>query len=200
VAKLVSIGWSWLSDWRGEIPAKVNSYHGGRLSTGGRVTQDNLLGSLLCHCEERDSSLTLGTSSAIPMGSQTRLPRPDKSGLAITKRAWCWMKETATKGWRRDLRMRVSSLFLAPVAQTSPDFSYRLVSAAGHGSPSLRGTIMPKQSRTGMRLPRPFSGARNDRSVGGFTPIRGEMAVTSRTTISAHEASSTGRVPVGRGR
>jgi hypothetical protein len=34
----------------------------------------------------------------------------------------------------------------------------------------LRGTIVPKQSRRGIRLPRPFSGARNDRSVGGFAP------------------------------
>jgi hypothetical protein len=30
---------------------------------------------------------------------------------------------------------------------------------------SLRGTIVPKQSQRGIRLPRPFSGARNDKSA-----------------------------------
>jgi hypothetical protein len=67
----------------------------------------------------------------------------------------------------------------------------------------LRGTTVPKQSRRGMRLPRPFSGTRNDRSVGGFGPEpqsgRGWLGLTSKMTISAHEAFSTGRVPVGRG-
>ena len=31
------------------------------------------------------------------------------------KSAWCWMKETATKSWRRDLDESVSSLFLGPM-------------------------------------------------------------------------------------
>ena len=84
VAKLVSTGWSALSDLRREVPAKVNSYHGGRLCCSKNVGA-SLLGSLLCRCEERDSSLTLGTGSAISAGSQTRLSLPDKSGLAMTK-------------------------------------------------------------------------------------------------------------------
>jgi hypothetical protein len=63
----------------------------------------------------------------------------------------------------------------------------------------LRGTRMPKQSGRGMRLPRPFSGARNDTSVGGFAPTRGELGLMNKTTTSVHEAFSTGRVPVGRG-
>jgi hypothetical protein len=81
VAKLVSTGRSWLDDWRGEVPARVNSCHGGRLCAGGRVTR-------------------------------------------ATANAWCWMKEAATKSWRRDLQIQVSSLFLAPVAETASDLSY----------------------------------------------------------------------------
>jgi hypothetical protein len=38
----------------------------------------DLLGLPLCHCEER-------SDEAISVGSQMRLPRPDKSGLAMTK-------------------------------------------------------------------------------------------------------------------
>jgi hypothetical protein len=68
VAKLVSTGRSWLDDWRGEVPARVNSCHGGRLCAGGRVTR-------------------------------------------ATANAWCWMKEAATKSWRRDLQMLVSSFY-----------------------------------------------------------------------------------------
>ena len=134
-----------------------------------------------------------------PGGEPNEIATPRQVGARNDKGAWCWLKETATKSWRRDLQMRVSSLFLAPVAETSPDFSYRLVSAAGHGSPSLRGTRMPKQSGRGMRLPRPFSGARNDTSVGGLAPTRGELGLMNKTTISVHGAFSTGRVPVGRG-
>jgi hypothetical protein len=115
-----------------KVPANVNCYHGGRLCAGRRVIQDNLLGLLLCHCEER-------SDEAIPVGSQTRLPRPDKSGLAMTKRAWCWMKETATKGWRRDLLVPVPSLFLTPVAKSLPDFSYRSVCPAGEGNGYVHG-------------------------------------------------------------
>jgi hypothetical protein len=33
--------------------------------------------------------------------------------------AWCWMKERATKSWRRDLQMLVSSLFLGLTSKTT---------------------------------------------------------------------------------
>jgi hypothetical protein len=167
LAKLLGTSQSSPRDRTREVPAKVNSYHGGE-----------------------------------PNGIAT----PRQVGARNDKSAWCWMKETATKSRRRDLQMRVSSLFygfMATVTEATPDLSCCLVSAAGHGSPSLRGIIVPKQSGRGMRLPRPFSGARNDRSAGGFAPepeSGGEMGVTSRTTISAHGAFSIGRVPVGRGR
>jgi hypothetical protein len=64
-------------------------------------------------------------------GEPNEIATPRQVGARNDKRAWCWLKETATKGWRRDLNLQVSSLFLAPVAETSPDFSYRLVFAAG---------------------------------------------------------------------
>ena len=35
------------------------------------------------------------------------------------KSAWCWMKETAAKSWRRDLDEPVSSLFLGPTNRTT---------------------------------------------------------------------------------
>ena len=89
-AKLVSTGRTWLHGWTREVPARVNSYYGGRLCAGGRVNQ-------------------------------------------ATANAWCWMKEAATKGWRRDLQMRVSSLFLVPVEESLPDFCYHSVYPAGQG-------------------------------------------------------------------
>jgi len=97
-----------------------------------------------------------------PGGGPNEIATPRQVGARNDKGAWCWLKETATKSWRRDLQVRVSSLFLAPVAETSPDFSYRLVFAAGQ--------------RTGW------------------------LGLMNKTTISVHEAFSTGRVPVGRGR
>jgi len=72
-----------------------------------------------------------------PGGEPNEIATPRQVGARNDKGAWCWLKETATKSWRRDLQMRVSSLFLG---------------------------------------------------------------LTSETTISAHEAFSTGRVPVDGGR
>jgi hypothetical protein len=43
------------------------------------------------------------------------------------------MKEAATKSRRRDLQMPVSSLFLAPVKEALPAFSYRSIYPAGTG-------------------------------------------------------------------
>jgi len=66
-------------------------------------------------------------------GEPNEIATPRQVGARNDKRAWCWLKETATKSWRRDLQEPVSSLFLVPVAQTSSDFSYRLVCRAGRG-------------------------------------------------------------------
>jgi hypothetical protein len=80
---------------------------------------------------------------------------------------WRFMNQTATKILGRDPQEPVSSLILSMARKASPELSYCLVCHTGHESLSLRGTIVPKQSRSGMRLPRP-SGARNDGSVRGF--------------------------------
>ena len=72
-----------------------------------------------------------------PGGEPSEIATPRQVGARKEQGAWGWLKETATKSWRRDLQMRVSSLFLG---------------------------------------------------------------LMNKTTISAHEAFSTGRVPVGRGR
>jgi hypothetical protein len=50
-----------------------------------------------------------------------------------TANAWCPVNQTATKGWRRDPPMPVSSLLLTPVAESLPDFSCRSVCPAGEG-------------------------------------------------------------------
>jgi len=162
VAKLVSTGRSWMHDWTVGVPAKANCYHDGWLCCLNSVVARPIgLAPLSLRGAKRRSNAG---------GEPNEIATPRQVGARNNKTAWCWMQEAATKSWRRDLQMRVSSLFLAAAAETSSDLSYCLVSAAGHGSPSLRGTIVLKQSRRGMRLPRPFSGARNDRSAGGFAP------------------------------
>jgi hypothetical protein len=92
---------------------------------------------------EANEIATPGTHGA---GCSTRNDKAEANEIAAPgmhsagrrdESAWCWMKEAATKGWRRDLHLKVSSLFLG---------------------------------------------------------------LASRATISAHEAFSTGRVPVGCGR
>ena len=89
VAKLFSTGRSWLPDWTREVPAKVNSYHGGRtfLSLRGAKRRSNL------------------------GGESSEIATPRQVGARNDKRAWCWMKEAATKSWRRDLQMPVSSFY-----------------------------------------------------------------------------------------
>ena len=123
VAKLVSSGRNWMDDWTGEVPAKVNSYHGGAPN---EIATPRLVGA-----------------------------RNDKRGPRLINQA-------AIKTLRRDRQMLVSSLFLTPVKESLPAFSYRSIYPAGQGE--------------------------------------GRMGLTSKTTISAHGAFSTGRVPVGGGR
>jgi hypothetical protein len=172
VAKLLSSGRNWLQEWTGKVPAKLNFYHGGRLCCSKNVGARSIgVGSLSLRGArflpyDRNRLRNLG-------GESNEIAAPRLVGARNDKNAWCWTKEAATRSWRRDLQTPVSSLFygfMATATEAASDLSCCLVSAADRGSPSLRGTIVPKQSRRGMRLPRPFSGARNDRSAGGFSP------------------------------
>ena len=75
---------------------------------------------------------------------------------AIT-RMWRLINQTAIKIWRRDLQEPVSSLVLAPVAEASPDLSYRLVYPAGQGRGWLglmsRTTICAREAFSTGRVP-----------------------------------------------
>ena len=53
----------------------------------------------------------------------SEIATPRQVGARNDKRAWCWMKEAATKSWRRDVHLQVSSLFLARVAEAASGFS-----------------------------------------------------------------------------
>ena len=141
VAKLVSTGWSRVGELTKEVPVNLGCY---RAREPAEIAAPRQAGA---RNDKREPD---------------EIATPRQVGARNDKRAWCWMKETGTKSWRRDLRVPVSSLFLVPVAETSPDFSYRLVCATGQ--------------RTGW------------------------LGLMNRTTISTHEAFSTRRVPVGRGR
>ena len=156
VAKLVSTGRSWVSDWRGKVPAKVNCHHGARLCA---------LKDVIARCIGLAPVSLRGKRFLAYAGNRLRnlggepngIATPRQVGARNDKRAWCWLKEAATKSWRRDLQMRVSSLFLAPVVETSPDFSYRLVFAAGQRTGWLglmnKTTISTHGAFSAMRVP-----------------------------------------------
>jgi hypothetical protein len=118
VAKLPSSGRSWLNDLRREVPVRMNYYHGGLAFLSWQGVR------FLAYAGDRLRNLG---------GEPNEIATPRQVGARNDKRAWYWLKETATKSWRRDLQMTVSSLFLVPVAQTSSDLSYRLVCRAGRG-------------------------------------------------------------------
>jgi hypothetical protein len=148
------------------------------------ITDEQCQGKQDAWNEGRRELTTMQVAKLFSAGrSSKEIAAPRQVGARNNKSAWWCTIEAATKSWRRDVHLQVSSLFLTMAADASRDFSYPVICPAGHGSPSLRGTIVPKQSRKGMRLPRPFSG----------------LAMTA-LTIPAHEAFSTGRVMVGRGR
>ena len=77
---------------------------GARNDKGGRVeiVAPRIHGAGCLTRKDKGEPGELGTPGIYGAG---RLPRNDKG-------AWCWMKETATKSWRRDLDEPVSSLFL----------------------------------------------------------------------------------------
>jgi hypothetical protein len=153
VAKLLSSGRSWMHDGRGEVPANVNCYHGGRLCCLRNVVAPPVgLAPLSLRGAKRRSNLE---------GEPGEIAMPRQVGARNDKRGPRLINQAAIETLRRDLQMRVSSLFLAPVAQTSSGFSCRSIYPAGAG--------------------------------------RGWLGLTNRTTISAREAFSTGRVPVGYG-
>ena len=110
VAKLVSTGWSALSDLRREVPAKVNSYHGGRLCCSKNVGAQFIgLASLSLRgarflAYARNRLRNLG-------GEPNEIVTPRQVGARNDKRAWCWMKKAATISWRRDRHLQVSSFY-----------------------------------------------------------------------------------------
>ena len=83
VAKLVSTGRSWLNDWMGEAPANMNYLYGGRLCCLNNVVARSVgLAPLLL----RGARFLGYASEQAPQSVWGRgLPRPDKSGLAMTK-------------------------------------------------------------------------------------------------------------------
>ena len=54
-----------------------------------------------------------------PGGEPNEIATPRQVGARNDKRAWCWLKETATKNWRRDRHLQVSSLFLGLTSETT---------------------------------------------------------------------------------
>ena len=89
VVKLVRTGWSWLGRWTEEPPARLNSCRGG-------------LGVLSLRKAIDDEAIW-----QIP----DEVAAPRLVGAGNDKWAWWWMKEAATKSWRRDVHWQVSSLF-----------------------------------------------------------------------------------------
>jgi len=149
VVKQLSTEQSWLPDWTREVSAKVNSYQSGRVYCLKNVVAQFIgLAPLSLRGAKRRSNLG---------GEPNEIATPRQVGARIDKSAWCWMKETATKIWGRDLREPVSSLVLAPVAEASPDLSYRLVYPAGQARGWLgltsRTTICAREAFSNGRVP-----------------------------------------------
>jgi len=159
VAKQLSTAQSWLRDCTREVPGKVNSDHGGRLCCLKNVVA-RFIG--LAPLSLRGARFLAYASEQAPQSVWGRgIATPRQVGARNDKRRPRLINQAATKIWGRDLRELVSSLFLAPVKESLPAFSYRSIYPAGQA--------------------------------------RGWLGLTSKMTISAHEALSTGRVPVGRG-
>jgi hypothetical protein len=89
VAKLVGTGRSWLGGWMREVPAMVS----------------------LCHEALASLSLRGAKRRSNPGGEPNRIVTHRLVGAHNYKSAWCWMKDAATKSWRRDLQEPVSSFY-----------------------------------------------------------------------------------------
>ena len=111
VAKQVNTGRSWMYDWKGEVPAKANYSYGGCL-----------------YCSKDVGAQFVGLASPSLRGAKRRgnlggeangIVTPRFVGVRNGKNAWCWMKEAATRSWRRDPQTPVSSLFLGLMSNTT---------------------------------------------------------------------------------
>jgi len=83
VTKQLSTGQSWLPDWTREVSAKVKPYGSGRL-----CSSKNVIGQFtgLAYLSLRGTRFLAYTRNRLRnlAGEPKRLPRPDKSGLAMT--------------------------------------------------------------------------------------------------------------------
>ena len=104
VAKQVSTGRSWMENWTGEVPAGPGSY-------SGVFALPSLRGARFLACA--------GNKLRNLRGEPNGIATPRHVGARNDKGAWCWMNEAATKGWRRDLQERVSSLLLGLTNRTT---------------------------------------------------------------------------------
>jgi len=66
-------------------------------------------------------------------GEPNEIATPRLVGARNDKRAWCWMKEAATKSWRRDLNLQVSSLVFGTGKGTAASFLPPLDSSRWRG-------------------------------------------------------------------
>ena len=100
VANQANTGRNWMRDWTREVPVNVSPYYGALafVSLRGAKRRSNLGG-------ERNGIAT-----------------PRCVGAGSDQGAWWWHKEAATKSWRRDLDLQVSSLVSGLNAQD--DYSY----------------------------------------------------------------------------
>ena len=110
VAKQASTGWRWLQDCMEEIPAKVSS------------------------CQRVLAFLSLrGAKRRGNLGEPDGIATPRFVGARNDKNAWCWMKQAATKSWRRDLNLQVSSLVFGTGKGTAASFLPPLDSSRWRG-------------------------------------------------------------------
>ena len=140
VAKVVSTGRSLLRGGTTEVPARVNSYHGGRtflslrgarfLACASEQAPQSPPPPVFARSHRRRSNLANWSEIATPRQVGARNDTPlvfarltsvsrsnllgagiDRPSARNDKWAWCWAKEAATKSWRRDLQMPVSSFY-----------------------------------------------------------------------------------------
>jgi hypothetical protein len=131
VAKQLSTGQSWLRDCTREVSAKVNSCQGGRLCCLKNVVAQ-FIG--LAPLSLRGARFLAYASEQAPQSVWGRgIATPRQVGARNDKRRLHLINHSAMKIWRGDLRMLVSSLFLASPAEASCDLAYCVVSRAGRG-------------------------------------------------------------------